>query len=74
MSRYTTELRFIIQNTSREEVESWFTDYELEDYLTSDEIEVIEEERICQSKPMPAYSIQFNGRLDFLFLAVSVVV
>ena len=43
MSRYTTELRFIIQNTSREEVESWFTDYELEDYLTADEIEVIEE-------------------------------
>ena len=43
MSRYTTELRFIIQNTSREEVESWFTDYELEDYLTSDEIAVIEE-------------------------------
>ena len=43
MSRYTTELRFIIQNTSREEVESWFTDYELEDYLTEDEIEVIEE-------------------------------
>lgn len=43
MSRYTTELRFIIQNTSREEVEAWFTDYELEDYLTADEIEVIEE-------------------------------
>ena len=43
MSRYTTELRFIIQNTSREEVESWFTDYELEDYLTSEEIAVIEE-------------------------------
>lgn len=43
MSRYTTELRFIIQNTSREEVESWFTDYELEDYLTADEIEVIED-------------------------------
>lgn len=43
MSRYTTELRFIIQNTSREEVESWFTDYELEDYLTADEIGVIEE-------------------------------
>lgn len=43
MSRYTTELRFIIQNTSREEVESWFTDYELEDYLTAEEIEVIEE-------------------------------
>lgn len=43
MSRYTTELRFIIQNTSREEVEAWFTDYELEDYLTADEIGVIED-------------------------------
>ena len=38
MSRYTTELRLIIQNTSREEVESWFKDYELSDYLTEDEI------------------------------------
>ena len=43
MSRYTTELRQIIANTSREEVESWFKDYELEDYLTADEIEVIED-------------------------------
>lgn len=43
MSRYTTELRFIVQNTSIEEVESWFMDYDLEDYLTADEIAVIEE-------------------------------
>lgn len=43
MSRYTTELRLIVQNTSIEEVRSWFTDYELEDYLTEEEIEVIEE-------------------------------
>ena len=43
MSRYTTELRFIIQNTSYEEVQSWFMDYELSDYLTEEEIEVIEE-------------------------------
>lgn len=43
MSRYTTELRQIIANTSREEVESWFKDYELEDYLTADEIEVIQD-------------------------------
>lgn len=43
MSRYTTELRLIAQNTSLEEVQSWFMDYELEDYLTDEEIEVIEE-------------------------------
>lgn len=43
MSRYTTELRQIIANTSREEVESWFKDYELEDYLTADEIQVIQD-------------------------------
>ena len=43
MSRYTTELRFIVENTSLEEVESWFEDYELSDYLTEDEIAVIEE-------------------------------
>lgn len=43
MSRYTTELRQIIANESREEVESWFMDYELTDYLTTDEIAIIEE-------------------------------
>ena len=43
MSRYTTELRTIVQNTSLEEVESWFMDYELSDYLTDEEIAVIEE-------------------------------
>lgn len=43
MSRYTTELRTIVQNTSLEEVQSWFMDYELSDYLTEEEIEVIEE-------------------------------
>lgn len=43
MSRYTTELRFIVQNTSLEEVEGWFKDYELSDYLTEEEIAVIEE-------------------------------
>lgn len=43
MSRYTTELRTIVQNTSLEEVESWFMDYELTDYLTEEEIAVIEE-------------------------------
>ena len=43
MSRYTVELRDIVENTSREEVEAYFTDYELSDYLTPQEIAVIEE-------------------------------
>lgn len=43
MSKYTTELRQIVQNTSIEEVQSWFMDYELEDYLTEEEIAIIEE-------------------------------
>lgn len=43
MSRYTTELRLIVQNTSLEEVQSWFKDYELSDYLTEEEIAVIDE-------------------------------
>ena len=41
MSRYTTELRFIVQNTSLGEVEGWFKDYELSDYLTAQEIAII---------------------------------
>ena len=43
MSKYTTELRFIVQNTSLEEVEGWFKDYELSDYLTAQEIGIINE-------------------------------
>lgn len=42
MSKYTMELRNIIKIYSRSTVESWFKDYELSDYLTTDEIEVIE--------------------------------
>lgn len=41
MSKYTTELRFIVQNTSLDEVEGWFKDYELSDYLTAQEIAII---------------------------------
>lgn len=43
MSKYTVELRKVVENVGRDEVESWFTDYELTDYLTNEEIEVIEE-------------------------------
>jgi hypothetical protein len=43
MSRYTTELRTVCDLFGRETVEGWFKDYELSDYLTSEEIAVIEE-------------------------------
>lgn len=43
MSKYTTELRRIIEDRSEEEVRSWFMQYELTDYLTQDEINLIME-------------------------------
>ena len=42
MSKYTFELRRLFDFYTRETVESWFKDYELSDYLTQDEIDVIE--------------------------------
>lgn len=42
MSKYTIELRNIIMIYGEETVKSWFMDYDLEDYLTADQIEVIE--------------------------------
>ena len=41
MSKYTTELRFICDRYTRESVENWFKDYYLGDYLTEEEINVI---------------------------------
>lgn len=41
MSKYTMELRKVCTYYTRATVESWFKDYELTDYLTTDEVEVI---------------------------------
>lgn len=41
MARYTIELRNVIMIMGRNTVKSWFTDYELSDYLTDEEIAVI---------------------------------
>lgn len=41
MAKYTIELRKLCEIYSRDTVESWFRDYELSDYLTADEISVI---------------------------------
>lgn len=41
MSKYTIELRNVINLYGADVVKSWFTDYDLNDYLTPDEISVI---------------------------------
>lgn len=56
MSKYTTELRKIIETRGEEEVLGWFMDYELTDYLTQDEINVIME-RGTWSKERLAHKI-----------------
>ena len=43
MSKYTFELRRVIDLFDRTTVEGWFKDYELSDFLTQDEIDVINE-------------------------------
>lgn len=41
MARYTIELRNVISIYGNDTVKSWFSDYELSDYLTDEEIAVI---------------------------------
>lgn len=43
MSKYTTELRNVIRTYGIDTVKSWFSSYKLTDYLTDEEIDVIEE-------------------------------
>lgn len=43
MARYTIELRNVISLLGEETVKSWFTDYDLSDYLTAEQIAVITE-------------------------------
>lgn len=46
MSKYTFELRELISTFGRDEVKSWFMDYNLSDYLTPEEIQVIEDKGV----------------------------
>lgn len=41
MSKYTMQLRYVCDVVGRENVEDWFKQYDLRDYLRDDEIEVI---------------------------------
>ena len=46
MSKYTFELREVISTFGREEVKRWFSNYELSDFLTPEEIQVIEDKGV----------------------------
>lgn len=52
MSKYTMELREIISTFGKDEVKSWFMDYELSDYLTPEEIAVIEEKGVWSKEQL----------------------
>lgn len=52
MARYTMELREIVSTFGEDEVKSWFMDYELSDYLTQDEINVINERGVWSKEQL----------------------
>lgn len=43
MAKYTIELRELISTFGKDKVKGWFSDYELSEFLTPDEIKVIED-------------------------------
>lgn len=43
MAKYTVQLRHVVATFGEDEVIKWFSDYELSDYLTAEEIQVINE-------------------------------
>lgn len=49
MAKYTIELRRVCEIYGRDEVEKWFSSYNLEDYLTQEQIKVINKPR-CLDK------------------------
>lgn len=43
MAKFTIEVRELVDTYGREEVKNWFKEYELSDYLTPEEIKIIED-------------------------------
>lgn len=52
MAKYTIELRELISTFGEDEVKSWFSQYELSDYLTPEEIAVIEERGVWSKEKL----------------------
>lgn len=52
MSKYTYELREVISTFGEDEVKAWFSDYELSDYLTEEEIQVIRDKGVWSKEQL----------------------
>ena len=52
MAKYTFDLRELISTFGEDEIKSWFMDYELSDYLTPQEIAVIEEKGVWSKEQL----------------------
>lgn len=52
MSKYTYELREVISTFGEDEVKRWFSDYELSDYLTPEEIAVINDKGVWSKEQL----------------------
>lgn len=52
MARYTYTLREVVSTFGEEEVKSWFSDYELSDYLTEEEIQLIDERGVWSKEQL----------------------
>lgn len=52
MASYTIELRNVCEYFSREEVENWFKDYKLNDYLTQEQIDLINEKGLWSKEKL----------------------
>lgn len=52
MSKYTFELREVIDTFGKDEVKAWFSDYRLEDYLTEEEIQVIKDKGVWSKEQL----------------------
>lgn len=52
MAKYTYELREIISTFGEDEVKSWFMDYDLSEFLTPQEIEVIEQKGVWSKEQL----------------------
>lgn len=52
MAKYTFDIRELISTFGKDEVMSWFMDYDLSDYLTPEEIAVIEEKGVWNKQQL----------------------
>lgn len=52
MATYTVELRKLCEIYTREEVENWFKDYQLSDYLLPDQLEVLNKTNIWNKEKL----------------------